>query len=192
MPNNERDALTRAEIDTIVYECRQRGDDSTYSIVNAALAATAPNAGAPLPAASPGLVQEVDYAIHHGWPKESLDKLERILEADKARAKLTPAGAPLPLAPSETQLQQKFNEGREFEASRLAARAATPQQALPLAPGEARNALEPVVSLGFDKAEDGTYTARLTVSGLPSEQQAQAAVGHMQHLFCGQEQAARQ
>lgn len=31
--------LTRSEVDLIVYACRQAGDDSTYAIVNAALAA---------------------------------------------------------------------------------------------------------------------------------------------------------
>lgn len=40
-------AMTRAEVDRIVYACRQSGDDSTYAIVNAALAASpiAPQAG---------------------------------------------------------------------------------------------------------------------------------------------------
>lgn len=33
-------AMTRAEVDRIVYACRQSGDDSTYAIVNAALAAS--------------------------------------------------------------------------------------------------------------------------------------------------------
>lgn len=48
--------------------------------------------------------------------------------------------------------------------------------------------LEPVATLSWDKAEDGTYKAVMTVSGLQSEQQAKAAVAHMQRLFCGQEQ----
>ena len=47
--------------------------------------------------------------------------------------------------------------------------------------------LEPVVSLVFNKMDDGTYTATMTLSGLPSEQVAQAALDHMQQLFCGQE-----
>ena len=50
------------------------------------------------------------------------------------------------------------------------------------------DALEPVVTLVWDKSDDGTYKAVMTVSGLQSEQQAQAAVAHMQRLFCGQEQ----
>lgn len=49
-------------------------------------------------------------------------------------------------------------------------------------------ALEPVASLKWDADGDGTFYAQLTVSGLQSEQQAQAAVAHMQRLFCGQEQ----
>ncbi len=48
--------------------------------------------------------------------------------------------------------------------------------------------LEPVVTLVWDKSDDGTYRAVMTVSGLQTEQQAQAAVAHMQRLFCGQEQ----
>lgn len=48
--------------------------------------------------------------------------------------------------------------------------------------------LEPVASLGYEQAEDGTYRATLTVSGLTSERQAQVAVAHMQRLFCGAEQ----
>ncbi|MFD1839099.1 Lar family restriction alleviation protein [Paracidovorax cattleyae] len=45
--------------------------------------------------------------------------------------------------------------------------------------------LAPVISLVWDKAQDGSYFAQMTVSGLASEQQAQAAVDHMQRLFCG-------
>ena len=50
------------------------------------------------------------------------------------------------------------------------------------------DALEPVVSLKFGEAGDGTYFAQLTVSGLRSEKQAEAVAAHMQRLFCGQEQ----
>lgn len=50
------------------------------------------------------------------------------------------------------------------------------------------DALEPVVTLVWDKSDDGTYRAVMTVSGLQTEQQAQAAVAHMRRLFCGQEQ----
>jgi len=49
--------------------------------------------------------------------------------------------------------------------------------------------LDPVISLMWDSAPDGTYMARMTVSGLLSEGQAQAAMEHMRRLFCGQEQA---
>ena len=52
--------------------------------------------------------------------------------------------------------------------------------------------LEPVASLKWDEAGDGTYFAQLTVSGLRSEQQAQAAAAHMQRLFLGQEQEPTQ
>ena len=52
--------------------------------------------------------------------------------------------------------------------------------------------LEPVASLKWDEAGDGTYFAQLTVSGLRSEKQAQAAAAHMQRLFLGQEQEATQ
>ena len=53
-------------------------------------------------------------------------------------------------------------------------------------------ALEPVASFKWDEAGDGTYFAQLTVSGLRSEQQAQAAAAHMQRLFLGQEQEPTQ
>lgn len=49
-------------------------------------------------------------------------------------------------------------------------------------------ALEPVVTLGYAQNEDGTFTARMTVSGLETEKMAQAAIAHMQALFCGKEQ----
>ncbi|GDY37745.1 hypothetical protein [Acidovorax sp. NB1] len=48
--------------------------------------------------------------------------------------------------------------------------------------------IEPVVSLKWDVEADGTFIAQMTVSGLRTEQQAKAAVEHMQRLFCGQEQ----
>lgn len=44
---------------------------------------------------------------------------------------------------------------------------------------------EPVISLSYDKTDDGTYTARMIVSGLSNESIAKAAVEHMQRLFCG-------
>jgi hypothetical protein len=52
--------------------------------------------------------------------------------------------------------------------------------------------LEPIITLMWDKAEDGTYVARMIVSGLRSEQQAQQAMDHMQRLFCGQQQEPSQ
>ena len=48
--------------------------------------------------------------------------------------------------------------------------------------------ISPVVTLRWDKDAHGTFTAVMTVSGLASEQKAQAAVAHMQRHFCGQEQ----
>jgi len=45
--------------------------------------------------------------------------------------------------------------------------------------------LEPIITLGYDKENYGTYSARMTVSGLSSEQMAHAAIRHMQRLFCG-------
>lgn len=48
-----------------------------------------------------------------------------------------------------------------------------------------RAAFVPVVTLSYDKEDDRTYSARMTVSGLSSEQMAQAAIKHMQSLFCG-------
>ena len=51
--------------------------------------------------------------------------------------------------------------------------------------------LEPVASLKWDSAGDGTFYAQLTVSGLKSEQQAHAAIAHLRRLFCGQEQDIR-
>lgn len=44
---------------------------------------------------------------------------------------------------------------------------------------------EPIISLGYEKADDGTYIAHMTVSGLTSESMAKAAVEHMRRLFCG-------
>lgn len=46
-------------------------------------------------------------------------------------------------------------------------------------------ATAPVISLSYDKAQDGTWQAMLIVSGLVSERMAQAAVSHMQELFAG-------
>lgn len=45
---------------------------------------------------------------------------------------------------------------------------------------------DPIISLSYDRGDDGTYTARMTVSGLSSESMAKAAVEHMQRLFCGE------
>ncbi len=45
--------LTRAEIDKIVYQCRQAGDDSTYAIVNAAIGAA--------PSAQPARMRSVPW-----------------------------------------------------------------------------------------------------------------------------------
>lgn len=53
-------------------------------------------------------------------------------------------------------------------------------------------ALEPMISLVWDKSEDGSYFAQMTVSGLTSADQARAAMDHMQRLFCGAEQEPAQ
>lgn len=44
-----------------------------------------------------------------------------------------------------------------------------------------------IISLGYTVAPDGTYTATMTISGLPTEQHAQLALDHMERLFCGGE-----
>ena len=43
------------------------------------------------------------------------------------------------------------------------------------------------VSLFTEQKPDGTWCAHMLVSGLPSESMADAAIAHMQNLFCGQE-----
>lgn len=50
--------------------------------------------------------------------------------------------------------------------------------------------LEPIVTLVWNKSDDGTYKAVMTVCGLQTEKQAQAAIAHMQRLFCAHEQEA--
>ncbi|GEM_PF-2572192 len=50
-----------------------------------------------------------------------------------------------------------------------------------------KTASQPIISLGYDKAPDGTYTATMTVSGLETEALAVAALDHMERLFCGAE-----
>lgn len=45
----------------------------------------------------------------------------------------------------------------------------------------------PTISMRPVRYEDGTYGVELTVTGLASEQQAEAAMQHMQRLFCGHE-----
>ena len=45
----------------------------------------------------------------------------------------------------------------------------------------------PIISVGYDHAEDGTFVATMTVTGLANEQIAQATVAYMQGLFAGQE-----
>ena len=52
--------------------------------------------------------------------------------------------------------------------------------------------LEPVVTLVYEKSGDGTYKATMTVSGLQTKNQAQAACELMQRLFCGQSQEPNQ
>lgn len=45
---------------------------------------------------------------------------------------------------------------------------------------------EPIVSLSYERADDGTYTARMIVIGLTNEEMAKSAVEHMRRLFCGE------
>lgn len=59
-------------------------------------------------------------------------------------------------------------------------------------PTTMHGAMEPIITLVWDESEDGTFKAIMTVSGLQSEQQARAAVAHMQRLFCGQEMEGAQ
>ena len=80
-------------------------------------------------------------------------------------------------------------DAKTWLASRSRTGAAAMSAGTTLASGDA---LEPVASLKWDGSADGTYFAQLTVSGLRSEQQAQAAVAHMRRLFCGQEQELSQ
>lgn len=47
--------------------------------------------------------------------------------------------------------------------------------------------LRPVVTLRWDSAEDGTYTASMIVSGIRTAAMAEGAMLHMQTLFCGKE-----
>lgn len=54
------------------------------------------------------------------------------------------------------------------------------------------DALEPTISIGIDQCVDGSFVAALIVSGLKSEQQANAVANHMQRLFCGDEIKERQ
>ena len=50
-----------------------------------------------------------------------------------------------------------------------------------------KTAYQPIISLVHTKNEDGVYTATMTVSGLPTEDHAIAALDHMEHLFCSAE-----
>ncbi len=43
------------------------------------------------------------------------------------------------------------------------------------------------ISLRHVRYEDGSYGVEMTVTGLASEQQAEAAMQHMQRLFCADE-----
>lgn len=50
-----------------------------------------------------------------------------------------------------------------------------------------KTAFQPIISLVHTMSDDGTYTATMTVSGLPTEEQAVAALDHMERLFYGSE-----
>lgn len=43
------------------------------------------------------------------------------------------------------------------------------------------------ISMRTVRHDDGSYGVELTVTGLASEEQAEAAMQYMQRLFCGQE-----
>ena len=45
----------------------------------------------------------------------------------------------------------------------------------------------PTISMRQLHLDDGSYGVALTVTGLASEQQAEAAMAHMQRIFCGAE-----
>lgn len=47
--------------------------------------------------------------------------------------------------------------------------------------------LRPVVTIRYDKAEDGTYTATMTISGMKNEGQAEYALQMMEAVFCGKQ-----
>lgn len=63
--NGPKSNMTRAQVDAIVYACRQAGDDSTYAVVNAALQAhqPAPSAAANLHPKTADLVQRFAAAL---------------------------------------------------------------------------------------------------------------------------------
>jgi hypothetical protein len=42
-------------------------------------------------------------------------------------------------------------------------------------------------TLRTERMPDGSWVAHMLVTGLPNEQTADAAVAHMQRLFCGEE-----
>lgn len=50
----------------------------------------------------------------------------------------------------------------------------------------------PTASIGADQHLDGSFSVTLTVSGLTSQEQANAAIEHMQRLLCGEEIKERQ
>lgn len=47
--------------------------------------------------------------------------------------------------------------------------------------------MEPTISMRTVLYEDGSYGVEMTLTGLADEQQAQAALLHIQNLFCGTE-----
>lgn len=55
---------------------------------------------------------------------------------------------------------------------------------------QSKPVLMPTFSMQPVRYEDGSWGVTVRITGLTSEQQAEAAMTHMQKLFCGAEHAA--
>lgn len=47
--------------------------------------------------------------------------------------------------------------------------------------------MDPIISIGYDRTVSGDWTVTLTVSGLPTERQAQIAVAYLRERYCGEQ-----
>lgn len=47
--------------------------------------------------------------------------------------------------------------------------------------------MDPIISIGYDRTVSGDWTVTLTVSGLPTERQAQIAVEYLRERCCGEQ-----